>query len=241
MNRVISLTIGAFALVFVGGGLVVPAVTNAQTAQEEVVNQVRTNLQEKVNAQKENAQKKRLEIQAEAEAKIKEAKENKELRTTEVRQKACESRASALANKMEKTSAAAERHVATIDKFNDKITAFVTKYSLDVTSYGELTTALTATEDTADEAVITLTALATEPIDCDNVDAAAAAAIAYQEALKDTRDAILAYRMATKDILVAVKTSAQAKESDSTTGTDSTTETETESETTDQPATDQPE
>jgi tRNA A37 N6-isopentenylltransferase MiaA len=216
MNKIKPL-ITAFAVLLVGGSTLLPSAVYAQSSQQgSITDQIRTTARERINEQKEAAQKKRAEIQAQAEAKLKEAQANKELRTAEVRQKACESRKSALNNKIKATSAAADRHLTTIDKFNERLEAFVEKYSLEVTAYSEKQATVVSARDVAVGAVDTLKLFSNNEIDCAEIDSAATSAMAYKEALMEAREAILAYRMATKDLLVAIKTSAEAKESETT-------------------------
>jgi hypothetical protein len=185
---------------------------SANEQQESVQERVQNRVSDTVNQQKEAAKAKRAEIQAQAEAKLKEAQEKRQLKSTELRQKACEAKKSALSNKINATSAAAKRHIDTIDKFNDKLNTFVEKYNLVVPGFEDLNAKVMSAKEEADKAVATLGEYGDLTIDCKDIDGATANAISYQTALKSARESILAYRMATKDLLVAIKTTAEKTE-----------------------------
>ena len=199
--------------------LAAPMLVIAEEAETEVE---KTESSQEYEAEKEalaeqyrEAYKQKVEAAREAaKQKLEEQKDAAEAKKLEVRQKSCEARSEALANKITATVAAAKRHQAKIDSFNVKINDFKTSRQLVVENYDALYVEV-QTKAAASQAAVDELASFSAEVDCTDVNAATAKVVAYKEALKNTRDALKEYKTATKNLLVAVRTAAETEETDS--------------------------
>jgi hypothetical protein len=185
---------------------------NRNTSLSETFEQQK---EKKIEEYKKQLEQKREDAKQKAEEAVEVAKNKVEAKTKEVREKNCQARKEALGNKIKATSEAAKRHYDKITGFNQKIDEFVTNKSLVVANYDALQAAVTDKAAIADSAVTALSEFE-QQVDCSNIDEATAAVLAYKELLTDARESLKAYRSATKDLLVAVKTAAEAAETQST-------------------------
>lgn len=206
---VTTLTLIAVLIMVIFSPIALAREANEVEQEQETVSQsFDEKKRERLEEYKLEAEKMRLEIQEKAKKQVEDAKKATDAKKLELRQKSCQARAEALKNKISATSAAAQRHQEKIDSFNQKVTAFVTKYNLTVENYDTLTAVVAQQAAQAQQAVKDLSGYSSD-IDCSNVDAATEKVIAYKALLESTKDSLKTYRSATKDLLVAVKTAAE--------------------------------
>lgn len=218
MAKKITISLVYVVLLIVSALLMVAVVraedtTETNTGSSKKTESFTERKEKQVEEHKLEAEKKREEIKEQARLKVEEAKKEADAKKTEVRQKTCEARAEALKNKIESTSSSAIRNQEKIDDFNQKIDGFVKKYSLNVANYESLTASVAEKAAQSQQAIASLKTFPSN-VDCGNVDAATASVIAYKSLVTSARDSLKDYRSATKDLLVAVKSTAEAAQGD---------------------------
>lgn len=166
-------------------------------------------------------------LKAQEQVKMLEAKkEDAKKRTEEERTKSCEARSAELTKKLNKKVADATKHKAVFDKIYTRVTDFYKTKNLNVAGYDAMVTKVDSAQAAADASIATLKGFDTT-VDCTQVDSVATKVAAFQAGLKDTRDALKAYRTAIKDLIVAVKGNIPAENTSTTTTTNNSSTTST--------------
>lgn len=133
----------------------------------------------------------------------------------EQRQKSCETRKASLLKKSTKYSENAAKHLEKFTAIYSKVQAFQATKQLAVPNYDSLKSAADAKKGTVESAVKAL-ADAGAAIDCTAQDPAAGVAT-LKAAVSNARSALHEYRLAIKDVAVALKTAAATKTGNSPT------------------------
>jgi uncharacterized membrane protein YheB (UPF0754 family) len=197
----IALAAPAMARDGISGNASVEDSTTGSESQTEVENHARDLTEQfKQSAQADLAAKK---------AQIKE-------QTQEHRQKACEARKTNLTKRMSNAVRQAQNHKAVFDKIYTRVKDFHDNKQLSVDNYDTLV----ANIDTAQaDAATSISALQTLDISVDCASQTVAVSVsAFQQAVKDSRDSLKAYRSSITELIKALKgasTSADKSGSDS--------------------------
>lgn len=133
------------------------------------------------------------------------------------RQKACQAHQTEINAKVANFGKQAQRHLDTFNSIFTKVQNFQTEKQLSVSNYDTLVATAGAKQATATDAVATLKSLSVT-VDCASADPAVSVAT-VKGAAKNARDSLHAYRLAIKDIVVALQ---GAKDSDGNTTTTNT-------------------
>lgn len=144
-----------------------------------------------------------------------EQKEKGKTTAIEKRKAACEQRQENINKKIANFADKAQKHLDTFDGIYDKVTTYKEDKNAQVTNWADLVTAAEDTQKDAAVKVAALKDLAVE-VDCSDPATATVKLGAVREAAKSARDALHAYRMAIKDMVVAL---AQVNKTDDSTGT----------------------
>jgi hypothetical protein len=163
---------------------------------------------------------KREELKAARETKIAAAKQKADDKKAERQEKVCENRKKGLTVRSTRIVANSKRIDEKITDIYKKVDNYKTTNNVTVANYDELTAAVTTAQDNANTAISDLekvvpTTDCTSTSNTNSTDVAA-----FKTAAKKTRDSLKAYRMAVKNLLVAV---AKAKGEDKATTTDTST------------------
>jgi hypothetical protein len=163
---------------------------------------------------------KREELKAARETKIAAAKQKVDDKKAERQERVCENRKKGLTVRSTRIVANSKRIDEKITDIYKKVDNYKTTNNVTVANYDELTAAVTTAQDNANTAISDLekvvpTTDCTSTSNTNSTDVAA-----FKTAAKKTRDSLKAYRMAVKNLLVAV---AKAKGEDKATTTDTST------------------
>lgn len=190
--------------------------TQTSTTENETEHVSSTEIKSRINTFNTRAKDEVKSLQAKQDATEKHSEQE--------RQKSCESRSTELTKKLNKKVADAQKHQAVFDKIYARVKAFHDSKNLNTPNYTELVAKVDAAQANAAASITTLKGLDTT-IDCTQVDAAATKVAAFRDALKATRDALHAYQLSIKDLIVAVKGSIPADTTSTSTTTTTTTNT----------------
>lgn len=156
---------------------------------------------------KESAKKQLEENREKAREAVTTLKEKASTKTIEERQQACESRHENAEKRMDNAADYAARHKAVFDKIFERAKSFKETKSLAVANYDELVTAAEAAGAAADDAISAMKEL-NIGFDCKDVDTVASNLGAFKSSVENTRAALKEYRTAIKQLIVALKASA---------------------------------
>jgi hypothetical protein len=162
-------------------------------------------------------------IHAKATELLTEKRQNAKQHTADQKKKSCEARAANIKKRADNYATAAQRHLSVFNKIFTRVQDFQTKKNLSVANYDELVATATAKQTAAQAAVDALKS-ADVTIDCTQADPASAVAN-LKEATSNARTALHEFRLAIKDVVVALKgaSTAQTDDTDKTTNTTPTT------------------
>ncbi|HSX17249.1 MAG TPA: hypothetical protein VLH86_04060 [Patescibacteria group bacterium] len=140
------------------------------------------------------------------------AEQERDKRKQEAFQKACENRRNSFETRLGNIDRHYTNHLATLDKITERVKTFKTDKNLTVANYDALVADVAAKR----QAVVDLQATLKQQADaftCGNDQTVAKANLqVYKDALRQEIDAMKAYRTSVKNLIVAVKTAAAAKE-----------------------------
>ena len=166
--------------------------TESETESESAEDTERSEaVESRVNKVRENA-KKDLEDRLEGREEMK----------AEKRQLVCENRQKAIQNKLAAFNDAADKHLSKFNSVYDKIQAYQKAENIQPAGYDALVTAADAKKQAATDAVAALKEVAAD-VDCANPESVVKLS-AVRDAAKETRTALHEYRMALKDLVVAI-------------------------------------
>lgn len=224
-----------FALAAVGFLLVLlvaaaqPA--NARRGEDDVVAQTvteqETETETESEAESESAED--TERSETVESRVNEARENakkdlearlegREEMQAEKRKLVCENRQKAIQNKLAAFNDAADKHLSKFNSVYDKIQAYQEDENIQPAGYDALVTAANAKKQAATDAFAALKEVAAD-VDCASPETVVKLG-AVRDAAKETRTALHEYRMALKDLVVAMAQSKGGQDSaDDTTNT----------------------
>jgi hypothetical protein len=182
--------------------------TESETESESAEDTERSEtVKSRVNEARENA-KKDLEDRLDGRAEMK----------AEKRQLVCENRQKAIQNKLAAFNDAADKHLSKFNSVYDKIQAYQEDENIQPADYDALVTAADAKKQAATDAVAALKEVAAD-VDCASPETVVKLG-AVRDAAKETRTALHEYRMALKDLVVAIAQSKGGQDSaDDTTNT----------------------
>jgi hypothetical protein len=153
-------------------------------------------------------------------------RENKKEHTQTEKKKSCEAHKTEINKRVNNYATAAQRHLDVFDGIFAKVQAFQTKKQLNVANYDTLVATATTKQVAAQAAVDELKALDVS-IDCTQPDPATSLA-KVKAATANARTALHEYRLAIKDVVVALKgASTSTTDKSSSDSTDTTTDTTT--------------
>lgn len=139
-------------------------------------------------------------------------KERVQGRLDEARKKICEKRSANITRLMNHAASQGEKHLATFTKIADRVKTFYTSKELNVANYADLVAAVDAKKTAAEAAI----AKVKEGISFSCSDENPVGRVdQFKEKTKAMHQALKEYRTAIKNLLVAVKTAAGAKEEQS--------------------------
>lgn len=171
------------------------------------------------DSDKETMGGKLLAEQLKTQAKLKLEAKKAELKhqTQEQRQKACTARAANLNKRMANAVTWATKHKGVIDSAYTRVKNFHDSKSLNVTNYSTLT----ATVDAAQAAAqVNITSLQTLDVSVDCTSQTVATNVsAFQDAVKNTRDSLKAYRKALVALIDSLKGASTGTHTDTSTNT----------------------
>ena len=182
--------------------------TESETESESAEDTERSEtVESRVSEARENA-KKDLEDRLDGRAEMK----------AEKRQFVCENRQKAIQNKLAAFNDAADKHLSKFNSVYDKIQAYQEDENIQPAGYDALVTAANAKKQAATDAVAALKEVAAD-VDCASPETVVKLG-AVRDAAKETRTALHEYRMALKDLVVAMAQSKGGQDSaDDTTNT----------------------
>lgn len=224
-----------FALAAVGFLLVLlvaaaqPA--NARRGEDDVVAQTVTEQETETEAESESESESAEDTERSetVKSRVNEARENakkdledrlegREEMRAEKRQLVCENRQKAIQNKLAAFNDAADKHLSKFNSVYDKIQAYQEDENIQPAGYDALVTAANAKKQAATDAVTALKEVAAD-VDCASPETVVKLG-AVRDAAKETRTALHEYRMALKDLVVAMAQSKGGQDSaDDTTNT----------------------
>lgn len=165
-----------------------------------------------------------LELEDKAKTEVEKRREGRKELAEDKRKLVCENRQAAIENKLAAFNQAADKHLAKLDGVFVKLQDYQKVSNVPVANFDELVAAATEKQTAAKEAVDALKLIAVD-VDCSNPDTVVKLST-VREAAKVTRTALHDYRMALKDIVVALAQAKDGGEDDSdgaaTENTDST-------------------
>ena len=226
-----------FALAAVGFLLVLfvaatqPA--NARRGEDDAVAQ--TVAEQETETETESESPEDTERSETVESRVNEARENakkdledrlegREEMQAEKRQLVCENRQKAIQNKLAAFNDAADKHLSKFNSVYDKIQAYQKAENIQPAGYDALVTAANAKKQSATDAFAALKEVAAG-VDCASPETVVKLS-AVRDAAKETRTALHEYRMALKDLVVAIAQSRGDQDgADDTTNTAEATET----------------
>jgi hypothetical protein len=147
----------------------------------------------------------------------------------EVRQKSCEARKANIIKRSDNYSASGKKHLDVFNSIYDKVLKFQADKQLSAANFGALKATADAKKAAATEAVNAIASVTTD-VDCTSTDPAASVA-SVKESVKNARTALHEYRLAIKDVVVALQKSVDdngtndANDDNSATNTTTTTNT----------------
>lgn len=177
---------------------------------------------EDANDDKMSAKDRVEKLRTEAKTEIESKRKNRETLSADKRMKVCENRKKAIENKLNAFNNAADKHLTKLDSIYVKIVAFQEEKQVVVSNIDALKAEADAQKLAATEAVTALKTVAAD-VDCSDPETAVTLG-AVRDAAKATREALHDYRMALKNIVVAI---AQAQSDDAETAEDATPEEDT--------------
>lgn len=165
----------------------------------------------------------KAEIHSKATELLSEKRKNATEHTADQKKKSCEARSANIKKRADNYATAAQRHLNVFNKIFTRVQDFQTKKQLTVANYDALVATATAKQTAAQAAVDALKS-ADVTIDCTQADPATAVAT-LKEATANARTALHEYRLAIKDVVVALKGAStdQTDDTDKTTTTTPTT------------------
>lgn len=204
-----------FALAAVGFLLVLlvaaaqPA--NARRGEDDAVAQTVAEQETETETESESAED--TERSETVESRVSEARENakkdledrlegREEMQAEKRQLVCENRQKAIQNKLAAFNDAADKHLSKFNSVYDKIQAYQKAENIQPAGYDALVTAANAKKQSATDAFAALKEVAAG-VDCASPETVVKLS-AVRDAAKETRTALHEYRMALKDLVVAI-------------------------------------
>jgi hypothetical protein len=151
------------------------------------------------------------QFKAQAEQKVQEDRQKIKEQTQAEREKSCSARKTSLTHRMSRAVSQAKGHKDVFDKIYAKVKAFHDNKQLNVTNYDALVNDANLAQTNAQASIDTLSSLDVT-VDCSSETVATSVA-AFQQAVKNTRDSLKAYRSAIGDVIKAAKTAAQSANS----------------------------
>lgn len=161
------------------------------------------------------------DLQEQAHKLLQEKRQNGKEKSVEARQKACDAHKAELTTRSENYARNGQKHLEVFNKIYDEVVAFQEKKQLSVSNYNDLKAAVDAKKAAATTAVADLSS-SDVTIDCTSQDPAANLAV-LKTTVANARQALQDYRVAIKNLVVALQT---AKDNTTAT-TDTKTSTET--------------
>lgn len=158
----------------------------------------------------EEKKKKFTEFEKERLKKLKAEQNKRQAKLEGTKLKACQNRENAINNILSKLATKSEKHIGAINAASVRIQTFYADKRLNVSNYNELLTAVTAKKTAAETAVADVKA-ASVSFKCDGSDPKGAGQ-AFKDYLRNQNAALKEYKLAVKNLLVAVKTAASAEE-----------------------------
>lgn len=214
-RRMCLLATAAFLLVFSPAGVLhATAVENDGRAEATSVQPNR------VSSLKDETQRQVTDLQSTAQKEVAEKREVKDKgsQSDQKRKSLCENRQNAINNKLSAFTQAADKHLAKLQGALESVQAYQKTHMLPLANYDELVAAAQEKGAAADTAVKTLKAVA-QNVDCTQPDTAVKLST-VRDAAKKARQALHDYRMAIKEIIVAL---AQAEETSNSSSGEATT------------------
>ena len=137
-------------------------------------------------------------------------RQEKKEQTQLQRQKACEKRKAGLTKRMQDAVRYAQKHEAVFDKLYTRVKNFYETKQLTVTDYDSLVAAVDEAQANSAASIAALRSLEVN-VDCTSETVADDVA-AFQQAVKSTRDNLQTYKSALVNLIMAVKSAAEASE-----------------------------
>lgn len=184
--------------------------SNKRVAQQNTTSEgaeVSTMSQQSVNAK---------ELREKAQKLLETERQNKKLKSLEARQKACEARKASIMTRAENYERNADKHLGVFDKIYDKVLEFKETKNLDAENFTELKATVDAKKAAAETAIKALGDSSVE-IDCTADDPATTVAT-LKTAVKTARAALHEYRVAIKDMVVALQSASDSEDASESTG-----------------------
>lgn len=151
------------------------------------------------------------QFREQAKEKTQEARDKAKEHTQAEREKSCTARKTALTKRMNNTVAQAQRHKQVFDKIYARVKEFHDTKQLNITNYDSLTANVDKAQTDAEANITALSSLDVS-VDCSSQTVAASVG-AFQQAVKNTRDSLKAYRSALVELIKALKGASTGSES----------------------------
>jgi hypothetical protein len=167
------------------------------------------------------------DLQERAQKLVASERQDKKGKSVEARQKSCESRKASILKRSENYSRHGKKHLEVFNSIYDKVLKFQDEKNLTAENFDTLKATADAKKAAAETAVAAIAEVSTD-IDCSAADPAATVA-SLKEAVGNARKALHEYRLAIKDIVVALEkavddTSAEDSTETNDSGADSVTD-----------------
>jgi hypothetical protein len=214
MNRAKRFVLSLSTLLLVSGvALAAPVAAHATTGSDDSTTGTETQTEVETHANS-LAEQFREAAKGDLAAKKAQVKEQ----TQEHRQTACEARKTNLTKRMANAVRQAQNHKAVFDKIYTRVKTFHDTKNLDVPNYDTLV----ANVDTAQaDAAASITALQQLDVSVDCTSQTVADSVStFQQAVKNTRDSLKAYRASITDLITALKGASTSTDKTSDTSTD---------------------
>jgi len=197
-------------LIFLLAFTLVPTVVFAHddaSETEDHAQQQASEMIKKLLQERREAAKKRLEDNNTAKTERQNSAESERFK------KACENRQASYKNRLENIAERSQKHIEVLDKIVERLKNFKETKNLTVDNYDALLTNLEAKKLIVHNVQEAAKELASADFSCDRT-AALEAVKAFTDILHQQISALKDYKTATKDLIVAIKTAAQAVEKD---------------------------
>jgi hypothetical protein len=142
-------------------------------------------------------------FKTEAQADLAQKKAEFKIHTEAERQTACEARKTNLTNRMANAVSQAQKHKAVFDKIYTRVKTFHDTKQLNVADYDALVAKVDAAQADATASITALQQLDVS-VDCTSQTVADSVST-FQQAVKNTRDSLKAYRASITDLITALK------------------------------------